>query len=44
MDRAINAHDYQRLNQTIRQVVDKAMDMGEEAVRKDDAAAMYKEV
>jgi len=34
VDRAINAHDYQKLNQTIRQVVDRAMDVGEEAVRK----------
>jgi len=34
VDRAINAHDYQKLNQTIRQVLDRALDLGEDAVRK----------
>ena len=34
VDHAISAQDYQKLNQTIRQVVDRAMDLGEEAVRK----------
>lgn len=34
VDRAVSSQDYQKLNQTIRQVVDRAMDMGEEAVRK----------
>lgn len=34
VDHAISSHDYQKLNQTIRHVVDRAMDAGEEAVRK----------
>ena len=34
VDHAISSHDYQKLNQTIRQAVDRAMDAGEEAVRK----------
>ncbi|MBO5129291.1 MAG: 5-bromo-4-chloroindolyl phosphate hydrolysis family protein [Oscillospiraceae bacterium] len=34
IDRAVSAQDYQKLNQTIRQVVDRALDVGEEAVRK----------
>ena len=34
VDRAVNSHDYQRLNQTIRQVVDRAVDKGGEAVRR----------
>lgn len=34
VDRAINSHDYQKLNQTIRQVVDRVVDAGSEAVRK----------
>ena len=34
VDRAVSSQDYQKLNQTIRQVVDRAMDLGEEAVRK----------
>ena len=34
VDRAVSSRDYQKLNQTIRQAVDRAMDMGEEAVRK----------
>ena len=33
VDHAISSQDYQKLNQTIRQVVDRAMDIGEEAVR-----------
>ena len=34
IDRAISSHDYQKLNQTVRQVVERALDIGEEAVRK----------
>lgn len=34
IDRAVSSQDYQKLNQTIRQAVDRALDMGEEAVRK----------
>ena len=34
VDHAISSQDYQKLNQTIRQVVDRAMDIGEEVVRK----------
>lgn len=34
VDRAVNSHDYQKLDQTIRQVVGRAVDMGGEAVRK----------
>jgi predicted transcriptional regulator len=34
VDRAVSSQDYQKLNQVIRQVVDRAMDKGEEAVRK----------
>lgn len=34
VDRAVNSQDYQKLNQTIRQVVGKAVDAGSEAVRK----------
>ena len=34
VDHAISSHDYQKLNQSIRQVVDRSMDAGEEAVRK----------
>ena len=34
VDHAVSSQDYQKLNQTIRQVVDRAMDVGEEAVRK----------
>jgi len=34
VDRAINSHDYQRLNQTIRQAVDRAVGAGSEAVRR----------
>lgn len=40
IDRAVNSHDYQQLNETIRQVVDVAMDLGGEALRKvKDASA-----
>ena len=38
VDRAVNSHDYQKLAQTIRQIVDKAVDLGSEAVRKAGAA------
>lgn len=34
VDRAVNSHDYQKLDQTIRQAVDKAVNIGGEAVRK----------
>lgn len=34
VDRAVNSHDYQKLNQTVRQAVDRAVDLGSEAVRK----------
>jgi len=34
VDRAVSSHDYQKLNQTIRQVVDRAVDIGGEAVRR----------
>ena len=34
VDRAVSSQDYQKLNQTIRQAVDRAVDVGEEAVRK----------
>ena len=34
VDRAVNARDYERLNQTIRQAVGKAVDLGSDAVRR----------
>ena len=34
VDRAVNARDYQKLNQTITQAVDKAIDLGNAAVRR----------
>lgn len=34
VDRAINSQDYRKLNQTITQVVERAIDVGSEAVRK----------
>ena len=34
IDRAVNSHDYQKLDQTIRQTVERAVDAGSEAVRK----------
>lgn len=34
VDQAVNSHDYQKLNQTIRQVVGRAVDLGSEAVRR----------
>lgn len=34
VDRAVNSRDYQTLNQTIRQTVGRAVDMGSETVRK----------
>ena len=34
VDRAVSSQDYQKLNQTIRQAIDRALDLGEEAVRK----------
>ena len=34
VDRAVNSHDYQKLNQTIRQAVGRAVDLGSGAVRR----------
>ena len=34
VDRAVSSHDYQKLNQTIRQTVERAVDLGGETVRK----------
>lgn len=34
VDQAVNSHDFEKLNQTIRQVVGTAVDMGSEVVRK----------
>ena len=34
VDRAVSSHDYQKLNSTIRQMVEKAVDAGNEAVRR----------
>lgn len=34
VDRAVNSHDYQKLNQTIRQTVERAVDLGTVAVRR----------
>ena len=34
IDHAISSHDYRKLNQTVRQAIDRALDIGEEAVRK----------
>lgn len=34
VDRAVSAHDFQKLNQTIRQTVEKAVGVGTDAVRK----------
>ena len=34
IDRAVNSHDFQRLEQTVRQVVNRAADLGSEAARK----------
>ena len=39
VDKAVNSHDYQKLNQTVCQAVGKAVDMGSEAVRKAMEAA-----
>ena len=39
VDRAVNSHDFQKLNQTVSQAVGKAVDMGSEAVRKAMEAA-----
>ena len=33
VDRAVNSSDYQKLNETIRQTVGRAVDLGSEAVR-----------
>ena len=40
VDRAVNSHDYQKLDQTIRRAVEKAVDLGSDAVRwaKDNSA------
>lgn len=34
VDRAVRSQDYQKLNQTVRQAVDRAVDLGSEAIRK----------
>ena len=34
VDRAVNSHDYRRLSQAVQQTVERAVDMGSEAVRK----------
>ncbi|MDD5955228.1 MAG: 5-bromo-4-chloroindolyl phosphate hydrolysis family protein [Firmicutes bacterium] len=34
VDRAVRSQDYQKLDQTVRQIVDRAVDMGTDAVRK----------
>ena len=34
VDRAVNSHDYQKLNQTITQAVERAVDVGSEVIRK----------
>lgn len=34
IDRAVNSHDFQKLEQTVRQVVNRAVDLGSEAARK----------
>lgn len=39
VNRAVNSHDYRKLDQTIRQAVGKAVDMGSDAVRKAADAA-----
>lgn len=42
IDRAVNSRDYQKLNQTIRKAVNRAADMGGEAVRRAvDAGSRY---
>lgn len=42
IDRAVNSRDYQKLNQTIRRAVNRAADMGGEAVRRAvDAGGRY---
>lgn len=42
VDQAVNSRDYQKLNQTIRQTVSRAVDMGSEAVRRAvDGTASY---
>ena len=33
VDRAVNSHDYRRLSQAVQQTVERAVDMGSEAVR-----------
>lgn len=39
VDKAVNSQDYQKLNQTVRQAVDRAVDYGSEAIRRVSAAA-----
>lgn len=34
VDRAVNSHDYRRLSEAVRQTVERAVDLGSEAVRK----------
>lgn len=37
VDQAVRSQDYQKLNQTVRQAVDRAVDLGSEAIRKASA-------
>lgn len=39
VDRAVKSQDYQKLNQTVRQTVSRAVDLGTEAIRKASTAA-----
>ncbi len=43
VDRAINTHDYQKLNHTIRQTVERAVDLGTGAVRRAVDSASQKQ-
>lgn len=44
VDRAVNSQDYQKLNQTVRQAVNRSVDIGSEAVRKavNGASGLYR--
>ena len=44
VDRAVSSHDYQKLNYTIRQMVEKAVDVGNEAVRRVSDSTMVTEL
>ena len=39
VDQAVRSQDYQKLNQTVRQAVNKAVDFGGEAIRKASASS-----